>query len=59
MKAIEEEKLTPDVRNEIVRDLVMHMYGYVKEPKPAFASLRCSDLFLSFHLCEIQKEQDT
>ena len=30
MKAIEDKKLTPDVCNEIVRDLVTYMYGYME-----------------------------
>lgn len=32
MFAISEKRLYPDVRNEIVRDLVTHMYGNVDKP---------------------------
>ena len=31
MASIKDEKLTPDTRNEIVRDLVTHMYGYTEK----------------------------
>ena len=33
MFAIAERQLHPDVRNEIVRDLVTHIYGHVEKPK--------------------------
>ena len=32
MRSILEKKLDPDVRNEIVRDLVTHIYGYIDKP---------------------------
>lgn len=48
MKAIEEEKLTPDVRNEIVRDLVTHMYGYVEKPTTSFCKFVAQRLILKY-----------
>ena len=36
MTALDESKLTPDIRNEIVRDLVTHMYGYMEKPNTNF-----------------------
>lgn len=36
MTAIEEKKLSPDIRNEIVRDLVTHMYGFMEKPTSSF-----------------------
>ena len=38
MAAIAEQKLNPDTRNEIVRDLVTYMYSNVDKPGVAFAS---------------------
>jgi len=48
MKAIEEKKLTPDVRNEIVRDLVTHMYGYVEKPTTSFCKFVAQRLILKY-----------
>lgn len=36
MASIKDEKLTPDTRNEIVRDLVTHMYEYTEKPTSSF-----------------------
>lgn len=36
MGAITTEVLTPEIRNEIVRDLVTHMYGYMEKPTSDF-----------------------
>ena len=36
MNSIKDEKLTPEIRNEIVRDLVTHMYGYMEKPTSGF-----------------------
>lgn len=37
MTAIAEERLyPPEVRNEIVRDLVTHIYAHTEKPTPAF-----------------------
>ena len=36
--AIADKKLNPEVRNEIVRDLVTHMYGHVDKPDPSLAA---------------------
>ena len=32
MAAIRDKQLYPDIRNEIVRDLVTHTYGHVDRP---------------------------
>ncbi len=32
MNAIEKQQLNPEVRNEIVRDLVTHVYAHVEKP---------------------------
>lgn len=34
--AISKKRLTPDIRNEIVRDLVTHVYGCVGRPSSSF-----------------------
>ena len=36
MAAISAKKLNPDIRNEIVRDVVTHMYAYVDKPSTGF-----------------------
>ena len=46
MKAIREEKLTPDIRNELVRDLVTHMYGYMEKPTASFCKFVAQRLIL-------------
>lgn len=38
MVAIAEKKLNPEVRNEIVRDLVTHTYGHVEKPNIALVT---------------------
>jgi len=38
MNAIAIKKLNPEVRNEIVRDVVVHMYACVDRPTSAFVS---------------------
>lgn len=38
MGAIKECKLNPETRNEIVRDLVTHMYGYMEKPNASFCN---------------------
>jgi len=48
MQAIEEKKLTPDVRNEIVRDPVTHMYGYVEKPTTSFCKFVAQRLILKY-----------
>ena len=45
-KAIEQQKLTPDVRNEIVRDLVTHMFGFVEKPTSSFCKFVAQELIL-------------
>ncbi len=48
MFAIEENKLTPDVRNEVVRDLVTHMYGYMEKPTSSFCKYVAQRLILQY-----------
>ena len=48
MSAIEENKLTPDVRNEVVRDLVTHMYGYMEKPTSSFCKFVAQRLILQY-----------
>ena len=36
MKAIEKQTLDPELRSEIVRDLVTHMYSFTEKPSPRF-----------------------
>ena len=48
MKAIEEKKLTPEIRNEVVRDLVTHMYGYVEKPTSSFCKFVAQRLILKY-----------
>ena len=48
MFAIEEKILTPDVRNEIVRDLVTHMYGFMEKPSPSFCKFVAQRLILRY-----------
>lgn len=38
MLAIAQKKLCPDIRNEIVRDLVTHIYGQVERPDVTLAT---------------------
>ena len=48
MKAIEEKKLTPDVRNEVVRDLVTHMYGSMEKPSSTTCKFVAQRLILKY-----------
>lgn len=48
MKAIETEKLTRDLRNEIVRDLVTHMYRYTEKPTTTFCKFAAQRLILKY-----------
>lgn len=48
MFAIEEKKLTPDVRNEVVRDLVTHMYGFMEKPTTSFCAFVAQRLILQY-----------
>ena len=43
MSAMKEQKLTPDIRNEIVRDLVTHMYGFAQKPSNHFVQVCCPE----------------
>ncbi len=38
MEAIKSKKLNPEIRNEIVRDLVTHMYGHTEKPGIGFVN---------------------
>ena len=42
MAAIRDKRLYPDIRNEIVRDLVTHMYGHVDRPTMGFTNKAAS-----------------
>ena len=48
MKAITTEKFTPVVRNEIVRDLVANMYGYMEKATTAFCKFAAQRLILKY-----------
>lgn len=48
MKAIEERKLTPDVHNKVVRDLVTHMYGCMEKPSSATCKFVAQRLILKY-----------
>ena len=48
MSAIEEEKLKPEVRNELVRDLVTHMYGFMEKPTSSFCKYVAQRLILRY-----------
>lgn len=48
MRAIDEKKLTSDIRNEIVRDLVTHMYGYVEKPTSSLCKFVAQRLILKY-----------
>lgn len=47
MSAIEEE-LNPDSRNEIVHDLVVHMYAFANCPSPKFCREAASKLVVAY-----------
>ena len=55
MFSIEEKKLTPDVRNEIVRDLVTHMYGYMEKPTSSFCTFVAQRLILQYQFMRDSK----
>ena len=48
MKAIEDKRLTPDVRNELVRDLVTHMYGCMEKPSSESCKFVAQRLILKY-----------
>ena len=56
MKAIETENLTPDIRNEIVRDLVTHMYGYAEKPTATFCKFAVQRLILKYPFMRHQRD---
>ena len=47
MSVIEEE-LISDSRNEIVRDLVVHMYAFVSRPSPSFCKEAAKKLVAAY-----------
>ena len=49
--AIADKKLNPEVRNEIVRDLVTHMYGQVDKPDPSLAANVANLLVARYPFC--------
>lgn len=46
MRAIEENKLTPDTRSEIVCGLVTYMYGFMEKPSASFCKFVAQCLIL-------------
>lgn len=48
MSAIDEKKLSPDIRNEIIRDLVTHMYGFMDKPTSGFCKFVAQRLTLKY-----------
>ena len=48
MKAIEERKLTPDVPNKVVRDLVTHMYGCMEKTSSVTCKFVAQRLILKY-----------
>ena len=48
MFAMEEKRLTPEIRNEIVRDLVTHMYGFMEKPTSSFCKYVAQRLTLQY-----------
>ena len=48
MSAMKEQKLTPDIRNEIVRDLVTHMYGFAQKPSNHLCKFVAQSLILKY-----------
>lgn len=48
MQAIATEMLTKDIRNEICRDLITHMYGFVDKPTSKFCTFVAQRLILKY-----------
>ena len=48
MEAIASKTLAPDIRNEISRDLVTHMYGFVEKPTSHFCKFVAQRLILKY-----------
>ena len=48
MDAISSKTLTPEVRGEIIRDLVTHMYGFVEKPTSRFCKFVAQRLILKY-----------
>ena len=48
MSAMKEQKLTSDIRNEIVRDLVTHMYGFAQKPSNYLCKFVAQRLILKY-----------
>ena len=48
MKSLETKVLTPDIKNEVVRDLVTHMYGYMEKPTSSFCTFVAQRLILQY-----------
>ena len=48
MNAIAENELTPDIRNEVVRDIVTHMYGFMEKPSSGFCKFVAQRLILKY-----------
>ena len=58
MRAIDEKKLTFDIRNEIIRDLVTHMYGYVEKPTSSLCKFVAQQLILKYTFMRDTKGTD-
>lgn len=46
--AIENKRLNPDIRSEIARDLVTHMYGFIEKPTSGFCKFVAQRLILKY-----------
>lgn len=46
--AIKNKRLNPDIRSELVRDLVTHMYGYMEQPTSGFCKFVAQRLILKY-----------
>ena len=48
MECIKKKSLNAEVRNEIVRDLVTNMYGYIEKPGAEFSTFAAQKLVLKY-----------
>ena len=55
MEAISTKTLTPDIRNEITRDLVTHIFGFVKKPTSQFCKFVAQRLILKYPFMRDEK----
>jgi hypothetical protein len=52
MNCIEQQIITPSIRNEIVRDLVAQMFAFEPKPKKKFATEVAELLVKKYHFWE-------